>query len=178
MSRDFNRFDWVEALLSTPELKKKPGAVRVGVALAVHYYNEEKGLAWPSRAELARKINSAPQSVSLWLSDLRDAGAIRTDTQARAFGGFLKRKSADPRSLFYRLDFDWAVAVLEAKKSDDGLRGEPVRKVTKTVTDRVTKTVTDIGHEDRYTEPLTSNQREPDKKTRPEREHEWRAAAS
>jgi len=156
---------WLEALISSPALKAKPGAIRTGLALAAFYYNEEKGMAWPSRKELAKRLNSAPERVSEWLSELREVGAIHL--QKKGLLAPLFGQAADPRSLIIRLDFQWAQAVIEAKNSATKLQGKSVpkkkRSVTRLVTESVTKPVTYISDEARHTNPPTFIQIDPEK---------------
>ncbi|MEI5679559.1 MULTISPECIES: hypothetical protein [unclassified Mesorhizobium] len=159
------RFMWLEALVSSPVLKTKTGAIRTGLALAAFYYNEEKGMAWPSRKELARRLNSAPERVSEWLGVLHGAGAIHLQKKgplAPLFG-----QAADPRSLIIRLDFQWAHAVIVAKNSAAKLQGKSVpkkkRSVTRLVTESMTRPVTYVDDEARHTNPPTFIQIDPEK---------------
>lgn len=151
--RPLNKFDWIEALVSSPAFKTKCGAIRTGTALAICYFNEQQGMAWPSRAELAQRLNSAPERVSEWISELREAGALITRQQGKLASEL--RKSSDPRSLVYVLNMEWAERILDRKSKGKGLQGKAVprgRKVTRPVTEPMTRPVTVLGDEARHTD--------------------------
>ena len=110
---ELTKYDWHKAVTRFKGTSQQASVLRTG-ALICHYFNQEIGLAWPTRQTLALELDIHETRVSSAIATLQKSGALQVvkfadlSAKIRAVTG---NRSGNGQA--YRLNMQWAQTVLD-----------------------------------------------------------------
>ncbi|MER9169854.1 helix-turn-helix domain-containing protein [Mesorhizobium australicum] len=123
-----SKYDWGRACRFFPGFKNSPGVIRLAWELC-DLYREEFGCAYPTRETLAANLGAPEESISRWLREMSEAGALTCLPIGRLPPEIREQIGRNAkRAQVYLLHFAWAIDVLQYR--EETISDRRVQKVT------------------------------------------------